>query len=113
MLLLGCRHTITKLAPALAALVYDAELEASLEIPVLLRRVVEEARSVAGPRYVALGVLVDEDTVPVKFIALGLGFDDLPDWSTSIGALGQLDFTTTMWPLSSPAAVTCEDDYVG
>ena len=37
-------------------------LESDLELPVLLRHVIEEARSMTGARYGALGVLNDDRT---------------------------------------------------
>lgn len=58
--------------------ILDATLliERDLELPVLLRHVVEEARSMTGARYAALGVLNDERTALADFITVGLGADD-------------------------------------
>jgi signal transduction histidine kinase len=47
-------------------------LEADLELPVLLRHVIEEACSMTGARYGALGVLNDERTELAEFITVGL-----------------------------------------
>ena len=47
-------------------------LEADLELPTLLRHVVEEARSMTGARYGALGVLNEERTALVRFVTVGL-----------------------------------------
>jgi signal transduction histidine kinase len=47
-------------------------IEADLELPALLRHVVEEARSMTGARYGALGVLNDDGTALTEFIAVGL-----------------------------------------
>jgi len=47
-------------------------LEADLDLPVLLRHVVEEARSLTGARYGALGVLNDAGTGLAEFLAIGL-----------------------------------------
>jgi signal transduction histidine kinase len=51
-------------------------LEADLELAVLLRHVVEEARSLTGARYGALGVLNDEGTALAEFITVGLTEDE-------------------------------------
>jgi signal transduction histidine kinase len=47
-------------------------LQGDLELPVLLRHVIEEACSMTGARYGALGVLNDEGTELVEFITVGL-----------------------------------------
>lgn len=47
-------------------------LEADLDLPVLLRHVIEEARSLTGARYGALGVLNDEGTGLAEFLTIGL-----------------------------------------
>jgi signal transduction histidine kinase len=47
-------------------------LEADLELPVLLRHVIEEACSMTGARFGAIGVLNDERTELVEFITVGL-----------------------------------------
>ncbi len=57
-------------------------LEADLELPVLLRHLIEEARQMAGARYGALGVLTDEGTALSEFITVGLQ----PDEERRIGA---------------------------
>jgi PAS domain S-box-containing protein len=56
-----------------ATLLFDADLE----MTVLLRHVVEEACSMTGARYGALGVLNDEGTELVEFITVGLGADEV------------------------------------
>ena len=60
--------------PATLRRVLEATLliEADLELPVLLRHVIEEACSMTGARYGALGVLNDERTELVEFITVGL-----------------------------------------
>ena len=65
--------------------VLDAVLliERDLELPALLRHVVEEAASMTGARYAALGVLNDDKTALDQFITVGLGADD----ESQIGAL--------------------------
>ena len=65
--------------PATLRRILDATLliEADLELPVLLHHVVEEARSMTGARYGALGVLNDEHTELVEFITVGLGSDEV------------------------------------
>jgi signal transduction histidine kinase len=56
-------------------------LEADLELPALLRHVVDEARSMTGARYAALGVLSDDRTNLIEFITAGL----TPDEEEAIG----------------------------
>jgi len=56
-------------------------LEGDLELPALLRHVVDEARSMTGAKYCALGVLNDDHTALVEFITAGLA----PDQETAIG----------------------------
>jgi signal transduction histidine kinase len=51
-------------------------IERDLELPVLLRHVVEEARSITGARYGALGVLNEDRTALSEFIAVGLEADE-------------------------------------
>jgi signal transduction histidine kinase len=57
-------------------------IEADLELPALLRHVVEEARSMTGARYGALGVLNDDGTALIEFITVGLE----PEQEEQIGA---------------------------
>ncbi|MGA2307300.1 MAG: GAF domain-containing sensor histidine kinase [Acidimicrobiales bacterium] len=81
--------------PATLRRILDATLliEADLELPVLLRHVVEEARSMTGARYGALGVLNDEHTELVEFITVGLGSDEVAHVGplpTGLGVLGVL-----------------------
>lgn len=47
-------------------------IQADLALPQLLRHVVEEARSMTGARYGALGVLDEGHTVLEEFITVGL-----------------------------------------
>jgi signal transduction histidine kinase len=51
-------------------------IERDLELPALLRHVVEEARSMTGARYAALGVLNEDRTGLSEFITVGLSADD-------------------------------------
>jgi signal transduction histidine kinase len=57
-------------------------LEADLELPSLLRHLIDEARSMTGARYGAIGVLNDERTSLVEFITVGLE----PEEEARIGA---------------------------
>ncbi len=57
-------------------------LEADLELPILLRHVIDEARSISNARYGAIGVLNDDRTALVEFITSGL----TPDEEMLIGA---------------------------
>jgi signal transduction histidine kinase len=68
-------------------------LEADLDLPVLLRHVIDEARSMTGARYGALGVLNDDRTALVEFITVGLDVDEearIGDRPTGQGVLGLL-----------------------
>ena len=47
-------------------------LEADLELPALLRHFIDEARSMTGARYGALGVLNDDRTSLIEFVTAGL-----------------------------------------
>jgi signal transduction histidine kinase len=47
-------------------------IEADLEIPVLLEHLVEEARSMTGARYGALGVLNEDRTALSEFVTVGV-----------------------------------------
>lgn len=47
-------------------------VEADLELPVLLGHVIQEARSMTGARYGALGVLNDDRTELAEFLTVGL-----------------------------------------
>ena len=57
-------------------------IEADLEFPAVLRHVVEEARSMTGARYAALGVLSEDRSALVEFITAGL----MPDEEERIGS---------------------------
>ena len=68
-------------------------IEADLDLPVLLRHVVEEACSMTSARYGALGVLDVDQTELTEFITVGLEFDEvaqigpLPKGKGLLGAL--------------------------
>jgi signal transduction histidine kinase len=51
-------------------------LEADLELPPLLRHIVEEAQSMTNARYGALGVLNDDHTALSEFITVGLSHEE-------------------------------------
>ena len=75
--------------------VLDAVLliEKDLELPALLRHVVEEACSMAGARYGALGVLNDDKTALAEFITVGLAAEEeaqIGPRPTGKGVLGLL-----------------------
>jgi signal transduction histidine kinase len=57
-------------------------LEADLELPTVLRHLIDEARSMTGARYGAIGVLNDERTALAEFITVGLE----PEEEEKIGA---------------------------
>lgn len=57
-------------------------LEADLELPILLRHFIEEALSMTGARYGALGVLNDDRTALSEFVTVGLE----PEEEQRIGA---------------------------
>jgi len=68
-------------------------IERDLELPALLRHVVEEARSMTGARYGALGVLNDERSALAEFITVGLDPDEenlIGPRPTGRGVLGLL-----------------------
>jgi signal transduction histidine kinase len=68
-------------------------IERDLELPVLLRHVVEEACSMTGARYGALGVLNDDRTALSEFITVGLEREEeklIGDRPTGRGVLGLL-----------------------
>ncbi len=58
-------------------------IESNLELPEVLRHVVEEARSMTGARYGALGVLTEDKQSLADFITVGLTAEE----ERSIGAL--------------------------
>ena len=64
--------------PAKLRRVLDATLliEADLELPALLRHVIDEARSMTGARYGAIGVLNDDRTALAEFLTVGLEPED-------------------------------------
>jgi signal transduction histidine kinase len=70
--------------PARLRRVLEATLliEADLELPILLRHIIDEARSMTNARYAALGVLDDEGTSLSEFLTVGLS----PDEEMRIGA---------------------------
>jgi signal transduction histidine kinase len=57
-------------------------LEANLELPALLRHVIDEARSMTRARYAALGVLNEDRTDLIEFITAGM----TPEEQGAIGA---------------------------
>ncbi len=65
--------------------VLDAVLliEKDLELPALLRHVIEEAASMTGARYAAVGVLNEDKTALVEFVTTGIG----PELVAQIGTL--------------------------
>ncbi len=68
-------------------------IEADLSLPVLLRHSLEEARSMAGARYGALGVLNDERTGLSEFITTGVEAETeraIGERPTGKGVLGLL-----------------------
>ena len=68
-------------------------IEADLDLPTLLRHIVEEARSMTNARYGALGVLNEEGTALAEFITVGLDPDDeerIGARPTGKGVLGRL-----------------------
>ncbi len=68
-------------------------LEADLELPSLLRHIVEEARSMTNARYGALGVLNDQGTALSEFITVGLDAEEeerIGQRPTGRGVLGLL-----------------------
>lgn len=68
-------------------------LEADLSLPVLLRHFVEEARSMTGAQYAALGLLDEERTGLADFITVGLSAEAeerIGHRPTGLGVLGLL-----------------------
>ena len=68
-------------------------LEADLNLPTLLRHIVDEACSMTNARYGALGVLNDDGTALSEFITVGLEPDEegrIGDRPTGRGVLGLL-----------------------
>ena len=73
----SCRTSESRTRPSFDDLM-DAVLmiEADIELPVLLRHIVEEACSLVGARYGALGVLNEERTGLEQFLTVGLSEAD-------------------------------------
>ncbi len=68
-------------------------IESNLELPEVLRHVVEEARSMTGARYGALGVLDEEKQALSEFITVGLSEEqeaEIGPRPTGRGVLGLL-----------------------
>ncbi len=68
-------------------------LEADLDLPTLLRHIVEEARSMTNARYGALGVLDEDGTALAEFVTVGMGPEEetrIGDRPTGRGVLGEL-----------------------
>lgn len=75
--------------------IFDAILlvEENLELPALLRHVVQEASSMTGARYGALGVLNDDQTGLAEFVTVGLEAEQVSNMGpppTGKGVLGVL-----------------------
>jgi signal transduction histidine kinase len=68
-------------------------LEADLDLPILLRHIVDEARSMTNARYGALGVLTEDGLSLSDFITVGLEVDEeerIGSRPTGLGVLGLL-----------------------
>jgi len=68
-------------------------IEKDLELSALLRHVIEEAASMTGARYAALGVLNDDKTALAEFVTTGLESDQIAaigPLPTGKGVLGVL-----------------------
>jgi signal transduction histidine kinase len=68
-------------------------IEANLELPEVLRHVIEEARSMTGARYGAIGVLDEEKQALSEFVTVGLSVeeeDEIGPRPTGRGVLGLL-----------------------
>ncbi len=81
--------------PATLRRVLEATLliEADLDLPILLRHIVDEACSMTNARYGALGVLNDERTALIEFVTVGLDPDEearIGPRPTGLGVLGLL-----------------------
>jgi len=79
-------------------------IESNLELPEVLRHVVEEARSMTGARYGALGVLDEDKKALSEFITVGLSRDEetaIGSRPTGRGVLGLLIFDPQALRISS------------
>jgi signal transduction histidine kinase len=68
-------------------------LEADLDLPILLRHIVEEAQSLTNARFGALGVLNEDRTELIEFVTVGLSEDEeqlIGQRPTGKGVLGLL-----------------------
>ena len=68
-------------------------LQADLDLPAALRHFIEEARSITGARYGALGVLNEDHTALAEFLTVGLSSDEeerIGPRPTGRGVLGLL-----------------------
>ncbi len=68
-------------------------IEADLSLPVLLEHLVEEARSMVGARYAAIGVLNEDRTALAQFVTVGLSSEEeerIGPRPTGQGVLGLL-----------------------
>ena len=76
--------------PSTLRRVLDAMLliEADLDLPVLLRHVIEEACAMTGARYGGLGVLDESRTRLAEFITVGLEADQEEEIGTRAGGPG-------------------------
>jgi len=101
--------------PAKLRRVLEATLmvELDLDLPILLRHVVEEARSMTNARFGALGVLNEDRTALDEFITAGLSpeeEDQIGDRPTGRGVLGLL--ISDPMPLRMPM-IGAHNDSVG
>ncbi len=68
-------------------------LDAELHLPVVLRRIIEEARELVDAQYGALGVLTEDGRALDEFLTVGLGVEDeqaIGPRPTGRGVLGRL-----------------------
>ena len=69
-------HTIDDPAKLRRVLEATLLLETNLDLSTVLRRVIDEARSMTGARYGALGVLNEDRTALAEFLTVGLEQDE-------------------------------------
>jgi signal transduction histidine kinase len=87
-------------------------IEADIDLPILLRHIVEEARSLAGARYGALGVLNEQRSGLEQFLTVGLSDEDervIGTRPTGRGVLGLL--ITEPQPLRLDALTSHPESY--
>jgi signal transduction histidine kinase len=86
-------HSIDDPAKLRRVLEASLLLEADLDLPTLLRHIIDEARSMTNARYGAIGVLNDEGIALSEFITVGLEPEEesqIGDRPTGRGVLGLL-----------------------